>query len=231
VKTGDCTCDKCINTCKGHPGWFAPGEAENAAKHLMIPFTKFKRLLIKDTASNPFVSDAPYVYSPRKRKVDRRKDKNRHEYSQGKKGTCVFLYNKRCGIHAVKPYECRKVYGCYPAPQHRDDIEEMYRKDGFPLGRRKDIIMNDDINKFEIAHTNNPEEMIISTQRSLIKSMRGVIHGLKSSFENKTPGMTWEQIDYFLDKFEEKKAKNNLSGERILIPLDVNRIAEIKKRK
>lgn len=55
---------------------------------------------------------------------------------------------------------------------------------------------------FEMAHSNNPEEIILATQKSLIKSMREVLSDVKKDVKN--PGLTWEQLDYFLEGFLKK---------------------------
>ena len=56
---------------------------------------------------------------------------------------------------------------------------------------------------FEMADGNNPEEIIMATQRSLIAGLRAILKDLEKSV--KSPGLTWEQIDYFLEKFGERK--------------------------
>jgi hypothetical protein len=60
---------------------------------------------------------------------------------------------------------------------------------------------------FEMAEADNPEQIIMATQRSLIESMREVLKGLKENDGQigKQPGLTWEQIDYFLVGFRDKK--------------------------
>lgn len=35
-------------------------------------------------------------------------------------GKCVFFEQGRCGIHSVKPYECRNVFGCESPRRHRN---------------------------------------------------------------------------------------------------------------
>jgi Fe-S-cluster containining protein len=132
----DCSCSKCVRACKEVPGWFAPGEAERAAAHCGIPFEDFaKQFLIKDHASNPDVDNAPYVWTPRK--SDDGTGDIRPHHRQGTPGTCVFLKNDRCEIHAFKPYECRIAIPCQPETirfSTRDDIEDMYLQQGAPLG-------------------------------------------------------------------------------------------------
>jgi hypothetical protein len=61
--------------------------------------------------------------------------------------------------------------------------------------------------KYEMANLNHPEEIIMATQRSIINSMREVIEDLKKHELGKQPGLTWEQIDYFLVSFGDRKPK------------------------
>lgn len=60
---------------------------------------------------------------------------------------------------------------------------------------------------FEMANSDNPEEIVAATQSALIKSMMEGINGIKEDFTKigNIPGMTWEQIDYFLQSFKDKK--------------------------
>lgn len=132
----ECACEKCVKACHGNPGWFKPGEAERAAAHLGIPFEQFSRqFLIKDSCSNWGAPDAPWVWSPRK--ASDGPDEHRTYRSQRTNGTCVFLENDRCRIHAVKPYECRAVLACDRSQGgFRDGIEQAYLFAGAPLGMR-----------------------------------------------------------------------------------------------
>lgn len=57
--------------------------------------------------------------------------------------------------------------------------------------------------KFEMAHSDDSEEIILATQRSLLTSMQDVITGLEKDL--KVPGLTWEQIHYFLEGFKNKR--------------------------
>lgn len=62
---------------------------------------------------------------------------------------------------------------------------------------------------FEMANSDDPEGMIMATQRSIIAAMRQVIEGLKEDLSKDgkkcPPGLTWEQIDYLLEGFKNKK--------------------------
>lgn len=63
--------------------------------------------------------------------------------------------------------------------------------------------------QFEMASSDNPEEIILATQRSLVDAIRGVIKDLKADQEKlgKQPGLTWEQIDYILINMRDKTPK------------------------
>ena len=56
---------------------------------------------------------------------------------------------------------------------------------------------------YEMANSDNPEEIILATQRSFVKALKGIIADVKET--TKQPGLTWEQIDYLLTSFGEKK--------------------------
>lgn len=56
---------------------------------------------------------------------------------------------------------------------------------------------------FEMANADNPEEMIMATQRSIIKCAKEVLGNIRK--DTKAPGLTWEQLDYFLDQLANKK--------------------------
>lgn len=104
----ECTCDRCVGACKNTPGWFAPGEAEQVAAVLGIPFEEFfKKYLVVDYWVEEEVDTL--VLSP---------VKEEHIKYAGKKAPftfpfipspCVFLKDDRCSIHSHKPKECREV--------------------------------------------------------------------------------------------------------------------------
>lgn len=66
---------------------------------------------------------------------------------------------------------------------------------------------------YEMAHADNPEEIIMATQRSLLSSMRDVIGHIKKDL--KTQGLTWDQIEYMIKGFENKKPKIVMQKEEI----------------
>lgn len=143
MKTGSCTCEKCVKACKHQPGWFAPGEAENAAEFLGVEFEKFsKDSLIKDHCSSQIAKNAPYVWAPRKRGVDIVSDEIRKPKEQWTEGDCIFLFEDRCSIYPVRPFECRKAFACDFKEGARDKIENMYIEAGAPLGMRPEPSRN-----------------------------------------------------------------------------------------
>ncbi len=56
---------------------------------------------------------------------------------------------------------------------------------------------------FEMAHADNPEEIIKATQKSLVLVLKDVVSYFKR--ESKAPGLTWAQIEYLLKLVEEKQ--------------------------
>jgi hypothetical protein len=50
---------------------------------------------------------------------------------------------------------------------------------------------------FESADSDKPEEIIKATQKALIQAMRNIMVDMKKDVGG--PGMTWEQIDFFLE--------------------------------
>ena len=53
-----------------------------------------------------------------------------------------------------------------------------------------------------MANGDDPLDVIKATQASVIHAMRDVINALK---EPGVSGLTWDQIEYLLNKFEEKQ--------------------------
>ncbi len=111
-KRHGCTCKKCIECCTRDPGWFFPDEIELAANFLNVTEPEF----IRDYCTEHFEHNI-YTLSPKKKT-------NKKE--------CIFLSkDKQCNIHEVKPYECRKVYGCESESRHRrirDIIKGKWQK-------------------------------------------------------------------------------------------------------
>lgn len=110
------TCARCQSACKHKPGWFLPGEAEKAAEYLNLTLEEF----FHDYLAVDWWVDYPnvYVLSPAVVGAD-----TGTEFSGDPHGTCIFYVDKRCQIHAVKPYECRKMWCGQP-----DGIESEHGK-------------------------------------------------------------------------------------------------------
>lgn len=60
------------------------------------------------------------------------------------------------------------------------------------------------LKNFEMANADDPEEIIWAAQRSIIKAMKEILADAKKE-TNAPPGLTWEQINYFLDMMMDKK--------------------------
>lgn len=59
---------------------------------------------------------------------------------------------------------------------------------------------------YEMANADDPEQIILATQRSLINALLDVLKDVKKSALDR-PGMTWDEIEYLLSKFKEKPPK------------------------
>ncbi|MFA4875601.1 MAG: YkgJ family cysteine cluster protein [bacterium] len=106
-----CSCPACRECCKREPGWFVPEEIAPAARFLKLSEADFVARFCEEHDE-----DGVLALSPARKPG---------------KSECVFL--KRgglCEIHEVKPYECRKVYGCEGEARHRrlrEIIKRMWR--------------------------------------------------------------------------------------------------------
>lgn len=109
-RTG-CDCEKCRECCEREPGWFVPGEILPAATYLGVSEKEF----IQRYCVEHFEGEI-YALSPK---------------TKSKSSACVFLNSKGlCDIQPVKPYECRKVFGCENVSRHRrlrEIIKRMWR--------------------------------------------------------------------------------------------------------
>ena len=95
-----CSCPKCQECCRREPGWFAPHELSTAAAFLNVTEDEFvKRFCVwHDEGGRSILAPATKPWSTE----------------------CVFLNRQGlCDIHVVKPYECRKVFGCKGPSRHR----------------------------------------------------------------------------------------------------------------
>lgn len=106
-----CTCEKCQECCRREPGWFIPEEVPQAAKYLGVNEKEFiKKFCVEHYEDNI------YALSPT---------------TKPKSTECIFLnLEGLCDIQPVKPYECRKIYGCEGPHRHRrmrEIIKRMWR--------------------------------------------------------------------------------------------------------
>ena len=98
--TIECSCRDCCSACYHKPGWFLPEEIKPAADFLGITEEAFfHRYLSVDY----FVEGEPlYVLSPATEN-----SQPGEMFPFNPEGSCIFLKNGKCGIHAVKPFECK----------------------------------------------------------------------------------------------------------------------------
>lgn len=55
---------------------------------------------------------------------------------------------------------------------------------------------------FEMAHVENPAELIQATQAAVLSAMQKVMADMKVEFAG--PGLTWAQIDFIIEEFKKK---------------------------
>lgn len=116
----DCTCDKCVRACSHTPGWFRPGEAERAAKFLKMPMRRFFKKYLGVNWYTWKRNRPVFVLAPAITTMDAG-----HEFPGNPKGQCVFLKDRRCLIHPVKPHDCRAFLVC----EDSDDEKARWQKD------------------------------------------------------------------------------------------------------
>jgi len=115
-----CSCPACRECCSRDPGWFIPEDIPTAAQYKGLTEQEFVAGFCTEHRMGDIRALSPATKS-----------------SAGKPATrprstvCIFLNrNGLCDIHPVKPYECRKVYGCAPDYRHkrvREIITKMWR--------------------------------------------------------------------------------------------------------
>jgi Fe-S-cluster containining protein len=99
----ECACSDCASACEVMPGWFVPSEVEAAAALLGLPLDEFVQ---KFCTIDYWVGD-PMTYVLRPRQTFEPGGSQASGSILPPEGPCVFLTaNKRCGIHAAKPFEC-----------------------------------------------------------------------------------------------------------------------------
>lgn len=103
-----CACPACQSLCEHEPGWFVPEEIDAAAAYLDLSRADFEREYLAAHTTPDGIALAPRT-TP---------------------GTtvCVFLVAGKCRIHPVKPYECRKVFGCESGRRHKRMRELIARR-------------------------------------------------------------------------------------------------------
>lgn len=86
----------------------------------------------------------------------------------------------------------------------RDENEEPGPEEAWPMPNKKEIPI-----EFEMASSHDPADIIAAAQRSMVKAMLNIIIILeiKNSPETKAPGLTWEQLEYFIREFGKQKPK------------------------
>jgi len=114
--------DGCIRRglcCRHNPGWFAPGEAEGAARLLGLEMAEFvNRYLILDGLTTSVGRIEAFV------PVKLGRDGEPVEPAGGRassayclwQGPCVFYQDAGCRIYAQRPLECR-LYDCTHLPE------------------------------------------------------------------------------------------------------------------
>ena len=103
--------------CENNPGWFAPGEVEKAAEWMHLPVEEFVgTYLVLNSIQLDDLPGRPVVEAFVPTKVDEkgqplegagRRSSRVYQYM---KGPCIFYKEKRCGIHPVRPMECRAYF-------------------------------------------------------------------------------------------------------------------------
>lgn len=102
--TNACVCKKCTDGCRQRPGWFRPGEAEQAAELLGVTLSKLfqAKLAVDAWVGSEGGLPETFVLAPALVTAT-----PGQEYPFNPTGRCVFLTEEdRCQIHVAKPYEC-----------------------------------------------------------------------------------------------------------------------------
>jgi hypothetical protein len=56
--------------------------------------------------------------------------------------------------------------------------------------------------KFEMAYSNDPHGIAKAVQAGVLGSMQDVLRGMAT--DNKLPGLTWDQLNWFIEEFKKK---------------------------
>lgn len=103
-KRQGCDCEKCQALCRSEPGWFMPDALPAVAEFLGVTLDELREKYLQTHHC-----DETMMFSPRQR-LDK---------------SCIFFKGGKCAIHSVKPFECRKVFGCEADRRHRRVREQM----------------------------------------------------------------------------------------------------------
>lgn len=106
----ECSCHKCQQACHSTPGGFLPGEAEKAAEFLGKSLQDFF-----DESLGVDWDKGVFFLKPAITRMSAGQ-----EYPFSNRGTCVFLKDGKCSIHAVKPFECREYVHTDTSGEIRD---------------------------------------------------------------------------------------------------------------
>jgi|SRR5579862_4870139 len=103
----DCACDRCQNFCRQKPGWFTPDQIAPLARRLNLSIGELYRRFLRIDAvliAERGQMKAAFVLAPAM--IDKRPGAIADPADHG---ACVWLTDGRCGIHEMKPRECRLV--------------------------------------------------------------------------------------------------------------------------
>jgi len=60
---------------------------------------------------------------------------------------------------------------------------------------------------FEMADSTSVESIVEATQKAILGEMLNIINSFKKSSDfSKSPGLTWEQIEFLIEELKKKKA-------------------------
>jgi Fe-S-cluster containining protein len=107
TEDNSCSCEGCQRACTIKPGWFLPGEAEEAAKlkNMTLPDFFNKYLGVDWHGQIENTDKDVFLLAPATTKM-----KPGNEYFFDPHGQCVFYVNGKCDIHEAKPYECKEYF-------------------------------------------------------------------------------------------------------------------------
>ncbi|OGQ23620.1 MAG: hypothetical protein A3I05_06345 [Deltaproteobacteria bacterium RIFCSPLOWO2_02_FULL_44_10] len=127
-----CQCEKCRECCTRDPGWFLPEEIKPAADFLKLSEEDFRKQYCTEHQVEGTIVLAP-KRKPLVSRLSARASCAQSSWSVLTKpiaaahsphSGCIFFRENKCSIHPVKPYECRKVFGC-EGPRRHTRIREL----------------------------------------------------------------------------------------------------------